>query len=223
MKQTDGDRNFIPPPLKTAPVFGGIAGIMAGEQGDAEDAGHMPSVTTKSRDAGDDLRELYRRTLAADWTCQPGDPSADKCIEDIFAGGDGWGNLIDGNDTLILTAEGMLGGGLDGGGDLSDGETATLRRSKQRNWSGFFGRKGHGKKGSAHEVMMPEKDDDAHLGALHMHHMHETPRGVRGRGSFEHQAAQMKGEVERRTRPPHEIDESDIREDLRCWKAPDVR
>lgn len=32
MKQIDGERNFVAPPLKTAPVFGGIAGIMAGEQ-----------------------------------------------------------------------------------------------------------------------------------------------------------------------------------------------
>lgn len=31
MVQVDGERNYIAPPLKTAPVFGGIAGIMAGE------------------------------------------------------------------------------------------------------------------------------------------------------------------------------------------------
>ena len=29
----------VSPQLRTAPVFGGIAGIMAGEQGDAEDVG----------------------------------------------------------------------------------------------------------------------------------------------------------------------------------------
>lgn len=37
MKQVDGERNFVAPPLKTAPVFGGIAGIMAGEQNDADE------------------------------------------------------------------------------------------------------------------------------------------------------------------------------------------
>lgn len=31
MCQVDGERSYIAPPLKTAPVFGGIAGIMAGE------------------------------------------------------------------------------------------------------------------------------------------------------------------------------------------------
>ena len=39
MKQVDGERNFVAPPLKTAPVFGGIAGIMTGEQGDQDDPG----------------------------------------------------------------------------------------------------------------------------------------------------------------------------------------
>jgi hypothetical protein len=35
MKQLDGERNFIAPPLKTAPMFGGIAGVLDFEQ--AED------------------------------------------------------------------------------------------------------------------------------------------------------------------------------------------
>jgi hypothetical protein len=39
MKQIDGERNFSAPPLKTAPVFGGIAGIMAGEQAEQDDVG----------------------------------------------------------------------------------------------------------------------------------------------------------------------------------------
>lgn len=32
MVQTDGDRNYVAPTLRTAPVFGGIAGMMAGDQ-----------------------------------------------------------------------------------------------------------------------------------------------------------------------------------------------
>jgi hypothetical protein len=39
MKQIDGDRNFVAPALKTVPVFGGIAGIMAGEQAKPDDRG----------------------------------------------------------------------------------------------------------------------------------------------------------------------------------------
>lgn len=39
MVQIEGERNYIAPALKTAPVFGGIAGIMAGEQVEQDDAG----------------------------------------------------------------------------------------------------------------------------------------------------------------------------------------
>jgi hypothetical protein len=35
---------------------------------------------------------MYRRTLTASWAAQPGELTADQCIEDIFAGGDGWGD-----------------------------------------------------------------------------------------------------------------------------------
>lgn len=38
------------------------------------------------------MQDMYRLTLAAYWTAQPGDLKADDCIEDIFAGGDGWGD-----------------------------------------------------------------------------------------------------------------------------------
>ncbi|KAG6038774.1 hypothetical protein E4U41_003706 [Claviceps citrina] len=86
MVQVDGERNFIAPPLKTAPVFGGIAGFLAPE---AEDASPMPSIA-KSRDAAE-VQDLYRLTLAASWSRQHNELPADECIEDIFAGGNGWG------------------------------------------------------------------------------------------------------------------------------------
>lgn len=41
MKQVDGERNYIAPPLKTAPVFGGITGIMDYEQADQDDLGRQ--------------------------------------------------------------------------------------------------------------------------------------------------------------------------------------
>jgi hypothetical protein len=43
MKQVDGDKNFAAPPLKTAQVFSGIAGIMAGDQNELEDSGGTAS------------------------------------------------------------------------------------------------------------------------------------------------------------------------------------
>ncbi|ETS85006.1 hypothetical protein PFICI_03031 [Pestalotiopsis fici W106-1] len=94
MVQIDGDRNYVAPPLKTAPMFGGIAGIMAGETVEPVDEsplGTAPTTTTqnKSRDASE-LQDMYRRALAASWNSQPGELAADECIEDIFSGGSGW-------------------------------------------------------------------------------------------------------------------------------------
>lgn len=42
MVQVDGDRNYAAPPLKTAPVFGGLAGIMAGEAPEQADDSSKP-------------------------------------------------------------------------------------------------------------------------------------------------------------------------------------
>jgi hypothetical protein len=95
MVQVDGERNYIAPPPKSAPVFGGIAGFVAGDAFEPVDAGantpgHAPSsFTGKSRDMFE-LQDMYRRALAASWASQPGELPADQCIEDIFAGGEGF-------------------------------------------------------------------------------------------------------------------------------------
>ena len=66
---------------------------MTAEQGETDDLGHVPSMSKKTRELGK-LQDMYRRTLAASWAAQAGELPADKCIEDIFAGGDGWGSHI---------------------------------------------------------------------------------------------------------------------------------
>ncbi|KAK8073797.1 hypothetical protein PG994_004696 [Apiospora phragmitis] len=82
MVQLEGDRNYVAPALKTAPMFGGIAGIMASGESTV-DASHddpsqgktttqNPSSAIKTRDASE-LQDMYRRTLAASWACQPGE------------------------------------------------------------------------------------------------------------------------------------------------------
>lgn len=48
MKQLDGDKNFVAPPLKTAPMFGGIAGIMGtAEAAEGDDAAGMFAEDTR--------------------------------------------------------------------------------------------------------------------------------------------------------------------------------
>lgn len=108
MIQVDGERSYVAPALKTAPVFGGIGGIMAESMSVEDDVGRkspsaasifrlstytspaaaVPSLS-KPRDAAE-LQDLYRRTLAASWCRQPSELPADECVEDIFNGGNGW-------------------------------------------------------------------------------------------------------------------------------------
>ncbi|KAL5116451.1 hypothetical protein ACEQ8H_005687 [Pleosporales sp. CAS-2024a] len=183
MKQTEGDKNYIAPALKTAQVFSGIAGIMAGEQAEGEENGSTPSLSTKSREAGE-LQDMYRRTLAAYWSAQPGELKADECIEDIFAGGDGWGDRekpyqLQRGQTLRYMVD-------DSSGPRSENETRHMRGSSN---------------GSAHR--------ESHE-TLRQSDVMSKSSAVRGRGSLEQQALQMKAESERkRHRPHYEVDEFD--------------
>lgn len=49
----------------------------------------MNAMNIKSRENGE-LQDMYRRSLAASFAAQAGELPADECIESIFAGGDGW-------------------------------------------------------------------------------------------------------------------------------------
>lgn len=207
MRQTEGDRNFQPPPLRVAPVFSGIAGIVAGDQVDAEDSLNMPAVNSKAKETGDELRELYRKTLAANWTCQPGEMSADKCVEDIFAGGDGWGALGKAHEgpglqRKVLSSEDVS--------LLSDSEARQYHGGKKTTWSSGLFRARQDMKRQSRESLGQRSQDD----------MHRT-RGVRGRGSFEQQTRQMGVEADRgNNRPSREMEDLDVREDLRSWRVP---
>ncbi|RCI13974.1 hypothetical protein L249_8307 [Ophiocordyceps polyrhachis-furcata BCC 54312] len=99
MAQVDGERNFVAPVLRSAPVFGSLAGFQDPIQAE-DDPGSLPNIT-KSRDAYE-LQDLYRRTLAAAWVRQPSELPADECIEDIFSGGNGWKPM---KSTVNVTAD----------------------------------------------------------------------------------------------------------------------
>ncbi|KAF2139525.1 uncharacterized protein K452DRAFT_61808 [Aplosporella prunicola CBS 121167] len=198
MKQVDGDRDFIAPSLRTAQVFGGIAGIIAGEQVETDDSGHNPAISKTTRENGE-LQDMYRRNEIAFWTAQAGELRADECIEDIFSGGDGWGNPDQkSNDRLVAD-----------GTDLSDGP-----RSPRGGWH-----KSHNSRGSnKSQDALKMKLKDGHTRG----HSHTNSGGaVRGRASLEQQAHQMKAEAQFARRPAYEIDELDIRDDLRSWSLPE--
>ncbi|KAF7576355.1 NT-C2 multi-domain protein [Pyrenophora tritici-repentis] len=194
MKQTEGDKNFIAPALKTAQVFSGIAGIMAGDQAELEDDGAAPSLTSKSREAGE-LQDMYRRTLAAYWSAQPGELKADECIEDIFAGGDGWGDRDKPYSQHMRTPTSRFAPG-DSSTSVSENDSRHMRATSTA----------HRK---SHETLRPG-DMKAN-----------RPSNVRGRGSLEQQASHLKAEAERkRYGPQQEVDEFDLREDLCSWRRP---
>jgi hypothetical protein len=135
MRQVEGDKNFIAPPLKTAQVFSGIAGIVSGEQGETEDVGSTLSLNVGSREAGE-LQDMYRRSLAAYWSAQPGELKADECIEDIFAGGDGWGDREKPYDSQHTQKGRIRFTSGDSSGSLSENDTRHAR-------GGMLQRKSH--------------------------------------------------------------------------------
>lgn len=147
MVQVEGERNYAAPALKTAPVFGGIAGIMPGDPlepvadaatgagGPVEGGAARVTSFNKSRDAHE-LQDVYRRALAASWASQPGELPADECIEDIFTGGDGF-----------------LDGGASGGGDAAAHHGLTSTAGSSSGSSGIgTGVSGGGRSSSARDL-----------------------------------------------------------------------
>lgn len=200
LKQTEGDRSFNTPPLRVAPVFSGIAGLVVGEVDDNEGIGaNVPVAASKhSQVAHDELRELYRRTIAANWTALPGELSADKVIEDIFSGGDGW--LTQPNDS-------GKGSGQD---DDGHGNHAKKRSADRKHW--FFTAR------SKQDVARHSRDNIHDKGDGVQRSM---AGAIRGRNSFESQASKMGGEAEKgQRRVTNDFDEMDIREDLKSWRLP---
>ncbi|KAJ9630964.1 hypothetical protein H2203_001492, partial [Taxawa tesnikishii (nom. ined.)] len=208
MRHIEGDRDYYAPPLRTAPVFGGIAGIMAQEAPEAaDDLGTIPSLSSKSRETGE-MQDMYRRTLAASWAAQPGELRADKCIEDIFAGGDGWGLTTD------LRAE---------GGSYSD--DARSRNASATNLatpsSTNLNRSPKSKQGRL-STENARRDDRAWRKAMDGWSRDGggglgKPGAVSGRSSLEQQARKMERDKSkgRESRPLNEVDEFEVKDDLR--------
>lgn len=186
--------------MRTAPVFEGIAGIVTGDQGESDDIGHMPSISTKTREISK-LQDMYRQTLAASWAAQVGELPADKCIEEIFAGGDGWGgrgpgsNITDANESMH-----------DSYGNDSDGDRKTIR--------------GHHRRSSPRYQPSLHAHSSYHHTSSRDDPQSKPQRVVSGRASIEQQVQSSNAGsitpdyVQIRS---HEVDEFVAREDLRSW------
>jgi hypothetical protein len=141
---------------------------------------------------------MYRRTLAAYWSAQPGELKADECIEDIFAGGDGWGDREKPYSYQRNQPQPMRYIAGDSSGSHSENEMRHMRVSSNT-------------LRKSHETLR-----QADVGP-------KSPKARGGRISLEQQSQQMhmKAEAERkRHRPQREVDEFELREDLCSWRRP---
>lgn len=200
MKQTEGDTTFIPPPLKSAMVIGGIAGIMSAESGESED---MPTISAKTRELAE-AQDIYRRTLAASWACSAGELPPDRLVEDLFAGGDGGRMEPPLRPTrLPLAAAAAAKGHHHLESDYSDSDS---KRTV-----------------TPHHLSPNSAQPGYNQPRQHRHHHSESQSsmnsGVSGRGSIDQhvQASHASRRAERRE--PQEHTEFDMRDDLRSWQV----
>ncbi|OBT68511.1 hypothetical protein VE03_02870 [Pseudogymnoascus sp. 23342-1-I1] len=235
MSQLDGDRNFIAPPLRTAAVFEGFTGVMAVEQ-EKDKAGYTGAVGINKELA--EMQDMYRQTLAASWLCGKGTLAADQCIEDIFNGGDGWGNKpapVSQNPALQVAP----------GADDSEDEgmgTATPQNQHHRrhhhhhhdrssgepsrNGSGASKKHTHAGKRARQEGEMPgltttvDKKGNP-IGGIRKASMHAM---TTDKQEVQSSSSSSEGSVRGRNkaRPTDEVAEWDARDDLRAWTMPSV-
>jgi hypothetical protein len=88
------------PQLKTAHIFGAITGVVSDHapvqitngsvsSDRASDRNVKSSSPSRGRDARA-LQDMFKSAMATTWQLQGSELDADDCIDDIFAGGDGW-------------------------------------------------------------------------------------------------------------------------------------
>lgn len=191
------------PSLKMAPIFGGIAGIITSEQGDPDDTGNIPSMSSKvSRDAGE-IQDLYRKALAASWSCMLDELPADKCIEDIFSGGDGWGAKDIASSQPVASSPKQ---GASPADEQDSDKEATLQRPHKWTPSSFVRTAHMRPKGHRRTT---SKDSGTNM----------KPSSEMERENLDHQAVSRSSEEQKTElrRPRHEVNDVSIREDLRDW------
>ena len=172
---------------------------MTADQGSGDDDGHMPSMSSKTRELGK-LQDMYRRTLAASWAAQEGELPADQCIENIFAGGDGW-------------AQGTHHQGIHSpkpsSGSTNSNDSETDRRTL----------KAHRRVTSTGYSQKPKSTSKAHFHSSSRSNKISDNSGVSGRTSIQQQVQSNAAETPiHNWRRADDVDEFTAREDLRSWE-----
>lgn len=180
-------------------VFGGIAGVVSIEQGEAGDHGQIPTINTKSNEVSD-MQDIYRRTLAASWSSRVGDTPADKLIEGLFSGG---------SPSPSGTQGGRAGRLVEDNHDVSSNDTDSRRTVSGGRLSPSFEKQ---PRTSPSSSLFPSED----RGPEFTSDIGQTKK----RGSIEQQLYNgAKGKSWKSRSPSNELSEFDVREDLRSWEV----
>lgn len=137
------------------------------------------TLNPRDRAAVDELKELYHKTLAAEFSGQSGVPRADQVIEDIFAGGDGWCGLNPADATSHSSGDGRK---RDDSAHWSDDNSTGPRRNK-RSWPDW-------KRPGSRESLVTTRSVNSFDPGM-------SDKDYRG--------------------PTADLNELEIRDDLRCW------
>lgn len=140
---------------------------------------------------------MYRRALAASWASQPGELPADQCVEEIFAGGDGW------KPDAKVTPRITHGSRNTSGEELHlHGHRRTQSGASTRSQNTITG-KGSGRFGHKHSR---SKDTIGHATGVQNSPNETSSEGSeRGRTGFKR---------------ANEVDELEMRDDLMAWRLP---
>lgn len=152
---------------------------------------------SKPRDHSD-LQDMYRHALAASWAAQIGELPADQCIEDIFAGGDGWKERYNPTLSAPLTKVNPRSNSLH-----EDDPSPQSHIHVRKNSSSSSKSQGTAKDGKRHGHRKSSRETDIDNSTQNPE---PSPESERGRG--------------RDMRRAHEANEFDIREDLVAWHLP---
>ena len=223
MRYVEGSREYFAPPLRTAPVFGGIAGIISSsepaapgnstnEEGANTGQEALPNLSIRNKELGE-MQDMYRRTLAAFWASQPGELKADECIEDIFAGGDGWGSKSNPNAAAGAGDKGQ------GPSQRSSLEGGTHSRKHHRRDRADSHRRELDSAGGGSGASTPRARDDegVEVAGRGEGRMHVQGKGMLAMARHGRHSKNFRGKDLRSGQG--EVDEFEVREDLRSWRV----
>jgi hypothetical protein len=140
---------------------------------------------------------MYRRALAASWASQPGELPADQCVEEIFAGGDGW---------------------------KADAKIAPRNTHDHRNTSGE-GLDMHGHRRTQSGASTKSQNTITGRGSGRFGHRHSRSKETIGDApGIQNSPNETSSEGSERGRPGfkrvNEVDELEVRDDLIAWRLP---